>query len=98
MLPKIEKEYNHTFYDYTILVNNRKKVIDYLYKKGIEVKVRHPVLINHQPIFKNLKKTKLQNADFYVKKILSLPMHYNLNNKQIDYFCKNLVKLKKIIV
>ena len=41
------------------LVNN-EKIIKYLYDKGIEVKVRHPILINNQPIFKNLKKTKLK--------------------------------------
>ena len=95
-LPKIDKEYNHTFYDFTILVNNRKKVIKFLYDKGIEVKVRHPILINNQPIFKNLKNTKLKNAENYVDKILSLPMHYNLKKEQVDYVCENLIKAKKI--
>ncbi len=95
-LPKIDKEYNHTFYDFTILVNNRKKVIKFLYDKGIEVKVRHPILINNQPIFKNLKNSKLKNAEYYVDKILSLPMHYNLKKKQVDYVCENLIKAKKI--
>jgi len=95
MLPKVEKEYNHTFYDYTILVNNRNKLINYLYDKGIEVKVRHPILINHQPLFKNLNKVKLKNAEYFVKKILSLPMHYNLNFDQIDYVSEHLIKFKK---
>jgi len=94
-LPKIEKEYNHTFYDYTIQVNQREKVIKYLYNKGIEVKVRHPILINKQPIFKNLKQTKLKKAEYFVKKILSLPMHYNLKNNEIDYVCEHLIKAKK---
>ncbi len=94
-LPKINKEYDHTFYDYTILVNDRSKVIKYLYKHGIEVKVRHPLLINQQPVFKKLKKTKLNKANNFVKKILSLPMHYNLTHSEIDYVCKKLIEFKK---
>ena len=96
ILPKIEREYNHTFYDYTILVNNRDKLIKYLYSKGIEVKIRHPILINHQPLFKNLSKTKVKNAEYFINKILSLPMHYNLNYKQIDYVCEHLIKFKEL--
>ena len=95
-LPKVEREYNHTFYDFTLLINQRNKIINYLYKKGIEVKVRHPILINNQPIFKNLKKTKLEKAEYFVDKILSLPMHYNLKDSEIDYVCETLIKAKRI--
>ena len=95
-LPKVEREYNHTFYDFTVLVENRKKVIKYFYEKGIEAKVRHPILINKQPVFKNLKKVFLPKAEFYVDKILSLPMHYNLKNSEIDYVCENLIKAKNL--
>jgi len=95
-LPKVEREYNHTFYDFTVLVNQRKKIIKYLYAKGIEVKVRHPILINNQPIFKNLKKTKLEKAEYFVDRILSLPMHYNLKEDEIDYVSENLIKAKKL--
>ena len=95
-LPKVDQEYNHTFYDFTILVNQRKKIIKYLYAKGIEVKVRHPILINNQPIFKNLKKTRLKKAEYFVDRILSLPMHYNLKEDEIDYVCDNLIKAKKL--
>ena len=93
-LPKVEREYNHTFYDFTLLINQINKIINYLYKKGIEVKVRHPILINNQPIFKNLKKTKLEKAEYFVDKILSLPMHYNLKDSEIDYVCETLIKAK----
>ena len=95
-LPKIESEYNHTFYDFTLLINNRNKIINYLYQKGVEVKVRHPILINNQPIFKNLKKTKLEKAEYFVDRILSLPMHYNLKESEIDYVCEILIKAKRI--
>ena len=95
-MPKIESEYNHTFYDFTLLINNRNKIINYLYQKGVEVKVRHPILINNQPIFKNLKKTKLEKAEYFVDRILSLPMHYNLKESEIDYVCEILIKAKRI--
>jgi UDP-2-acetamido-2-deoxy-ribo-hexuluronate aminotransferase len=91
--PLIDKEYSHSFYDYTILVNNREKVIKHMYANGIEVKVRHPLLINDQPVFSYLTKQKLYNAENYVSKILSLPMHYNLTNKQINYVCEKLLEI-----
>ena len=84
-------DYNsHSFYDFTILINNRKKVINYLYQNSIEVKVRHPFLINQQPVFKKLPKKKLPRSEEYVKKILQLPIHENITNKEVDYVCKKL--------
>lgn len=88
--PQIEDQYTHSFYDYTILVENRDEVIKYMYKNGIEVKVRHPILINHQKVFKDLPEYNLPNANYYISRILSLPMHYNLKNNQIDFICKKL--------
>ncbi len=90
LTPDISDYNSHSFYDFTVLVNNRKKVINYLYKNSIEVKVRHPFLINQQPIFKNLPKKKLPRSEEYVKKILQLPIHDNITNKEIDYVCKKL--------
>ena len=58
--------------------------------------MRHPILINKQPVFKNLKKIKLPNAELYVDKILSLPMHYNLKNDEVDYVCEHLIKAKNL--
>ncbi|MDA8992631.1 aminotransferase class V-fold PLP-dependent enzyme [Candidatus Pelagibacter ubique] len=96
-LPKIENEYNHSFYDFTIRVKNRQKVINFMYSKQIEVKVRHPILISDQPIFKNknVKKENLPFARKIVDEILCLPMHYNLTFKQVDYVCKNLIFILK---
>ena len=100
MVPKGTKPHNigfdllfkvhHSFYDFTILVNNRKKLIKYLYENKIEVKVRHPFLINEQPVFKDLPKYNLPNAKNYVKKIIQLPIHDNITIKEVNYVCKKL--------
>ena len=83
--PNFEDYDSHSFYDFTILVEKREKIIIYLYQNKIEVKVRHPFLINEQPIFKNLPKYNLPNASKFIKKILQLPMHDNLTLKQVEY-------------
>ena len=88
--PEIENYNSHSFYDFTILVNDRDKLIKYLYKNKIEVKVRHPFLINEQPVFKDLPKYNLPRAKYYVKKILQLPIHDNITIKEADYVCKKL--------
>jgi len=41
-------------------------------------------------------KLSLVSKVSYVDKILSLPMHYNLKNSEIDYVCENLIKAKNL--
>ena len=62
----------------------------WFYKNKIEAKVRHPFLINEQPVFKDLPKYNLPKAKNYVKKILQLPIHDNITIKEVDYVCKKL--------
>ena len=88
--PEVNDYNSHSFYDFTILTNNRNKLIKYLYKNKIEAKVRHPFLINEQPVFKDLPKYNLPRAKNYVKKILQLPIHDNITIKEVDYVCKKL--------
>jgi dTDP-4-amino-4,6-dideoxygalactose transaminase len=83
------KDYNHSFYDFTIMVENRSELIKYMYKNGIEIKIRHPHLINEQNIFN--QKVYLPMAKKYVKKIVQLPMHDNLKKKEISLVIKKLI-------
>ena len=48
-----EKNYEYdVYYTYTIKAKDRDKLKDYLFNKGIETKIHHPLLMPEQPFYK----------------------------------------------
>jgi dTDP-4-amino-4,6-dideoxygalactose transaminase len=76
-------------YDYQILVNNRDKLMRYLQKKGIETRLKHPLLMSEQPIYKKQKKLRrLPNAEYIARHSISLPLHNYLKDQNISFISK----------
>ena len=75
------------------MIENRDKLIKYMYKNNIELKIRHPHLINEQNIFD--QKDYLPKAKEYIKKIVQLPMHDNLKKKEILFVIKKMISFIK---
>ena len=50
--PVTEKNCLDTYYTYTIQVKNRDKLLKYLNSKGIEARVKHPILVSDQLAYK----------------------------------------------
>jgi dTDP-4-amino-4,6-dideoxygalactose transaminase len=73
------------FFDYTIATPRRHELRRYLADCGVEVKIRHPLLMSQQPAHRHLNLRPLPNAEQLVKRILSLPIHEKLSDEQIDY-------------
>jgi dTDP-4-amino-4,6-dideoxygalactose transaminase/methionyl-tRNA formyltransferase len=73
------------FFDYTIATPRRRELRKFLEGKGIEVKIRHPLLLCDHPAYRHLKRAPLPNAERLVKEILSLPIHDKLSDAQVDY-------------
>lgn len=83
-------EGRHTFYDYVILAPRRERLMQHLRDSGIEVKVRHPILICDQPIYQDLPRYAVPRARTLVEQILCLPLHSNLTFEEVDYVCKKI--------
>tara|TARA_B100001027_G_scaffold216255_2_gene192090 strand:+ start:1312 stop:2409 length:1098 start_codon:yes stop_codon:yes gene_type:complete len=88
--PKIENNKLHSFYSFTILVNNRDQLMNYLKGKGIETKIQHSPLIPHQSAFLKYYKKDIPNAEKIVKKILCIPIRDDLNQKNIKYIINSI--------
>ena len=86
----IENPKRTTFFEFTIDCDDRDKLKKYLEKKGIETRIKHPVLMCDQPGYLLKKKYKVPNSRRLVKRILSLPLHENLSNKEISYMTKQI--------
>ncbi len=81
-------------YDFQVLVKNRDKLYDYLIKNKIEVRIKHPILMSDQKIFK-YKTKKLINSKFVINHKLSLPLHGRMTYKNIDFISEKIERFYK---
>ena len=84
----------HTYHRYVVRAPDREKLIRYLIKKNIEVKVHYPKNIHEYEIFKKYLKnnTNLNNTLNFSKEILSLPCNHFMAIKQAEYVVKKINK------
>lgn len=78
------------FFDFTVETEARDRLSEHLARDGIEVKVRHPVLMPDQPAYEALATADLPCARKSVERILSLPVHEDLSLAQVDYVCDSI--------
>ncbi|WP_262326793.1 DegT/DnrJ/EryC1/StrS family aminotransferase [Carboxylicivirga litoralis] len=88
-IPTRIQECVHTFHQYTLRVKNgqRDELQAYLKEKGIPSMVYYPVALHQQEAFEHFmnKTPNLPNAEQLCKEVLSLPMHTELTNEQLNY-------------
>jgi dTDP-4-amino-4,6-dideoxygalactose transaminase len=89
--PVNENDRKNVFYDYTIIAPDRDNLMNELISKGIEVKIKHPILMPDQPAYHFLQKPDIPNAREKVKHILTLPIHEKLTTNDIDYVCDTIL-------
>lgn len=88
--PKRSPFTTHTFHQYTMKITNGKRdaLMKHLTEKGIPNKVYYPVPVHaHEPYAKcsRFNKAELTNSIMLSEQVLSLPMHTELSNEQINY-------------
>jgi dTDP-4-amino-4,6-dideoxygalactose transaminase len=91
--PICSSEVFHSYHLYVIEIDNRDKIQDTLKSFGIETKIHYPTLITEQIAYTSRypeKKWNIPVAKKQKERILSLPIHQNLNSSQIDYVAEKL--------
>lgn len=84
LLLPVEKEWaKHVYHMYVIRTKQRDKLISYLKERGIETGIHYPVPLHRQPCIKS--DVQLPVTEKYVEEILSLPIHPQMNDDQVDY-------------
>ena len=85
----VEREWaKHVYYMYVIRVKQRDKLASYLRDKGIETGIHYPVPVHQQPCMKS--DAHLPITEQYADEVLSLPMHPQLSNEQVEYVASEL--------
>ncbi len=82
----------HSFHQYTIRTNYRTELQNFLKSRGIPSMVYYPGVIHLQEAYRYLG---YKSGDFPVSEllagtVLSLPMHTELNEKQLQYITDNI--------
>jgi dTDP-4-amino-4,6-dideoxygalactose transaminase len=93
VIPKI-KDGNETIYhQYTIRSNKRDELRGFLKEKGIDTAIHYPMSLHLQHAFKYLgyKEGDFPEAEKASREVLSLPIHQDLTNDEIDYVIENII-------
>jgi len=94
-LPEEIGNRKHVYHLYVIKVNNRDKIREKLFERGVATGIHYPVPIHLQPAYDFLgyKKGDLPVAEETANSILSLPMFPELTEEQIKYICSSLMEV-----
>ena len=94
-LPVIKENTTHTFHQFTLRVKEGKRdaLKQYLVAKGIPSMIYYPVPAHLQPAYQylNYKEGDFPVAEQLCREVLSLPMHTELSENQLQYICKTIV-------
>ena len=94
-LPVIKENTTHTFHQFTLKVKERRRdaLKQYLAEKGIPSMIYYPVPAHLQPAYQYLdyKEGDFPVAEQLCREVLSLPMHTELSENQLQYICKTIV-------
>ncbi|MCF7908423.1 MAG: DegT/DnrJ/EryC1/StrS family aminotransferase [Candidatus Omnitrophica bacterium] len=86
-IPSESKACRHVYHLYTLRISaKRDKLLNYLNSKGIHSRIYYPVCLHKMKAFKRVKISgKLKVAESMATRILSLPIHPWLTDRQINY-------------
>jgi UDP-2-acetamido-2-deoxy-ribo-hexuluronate aminotransferase len=86
----------HVFHQYTILLEgaDRNKLNEFLAAKKIPSMIYYPVPAHRQQMFAafHSDRQKLDVTDWLTERVISLPMHTELDEEQIAFICKTLLE------
>jgi len=86
-LPLIRENVEAVFHLFVIQVEDRKKLLSYLLKKGVQAGIHYPVPVHLQPSYKGRLKTSsnMNITETLADKIISLPIYpeLSLDNAEI---------------
>ena len=92
LLPKRAAYSTHSFHQYTIRTNKRDELQQFLKGKGIPSMVYYPGVIHLQEAYRYLgyKKGDFPVSEQLAGSVLSLPMHTELREEQLEYITGNI--------
>ncbi len=96
-IPLIANYSNHVFHQYTLILNgvNRDDVNTKLAELKIPSMIYYPVPGHKQKMFESfgLDKNEMPITDWLTARVISLPMHTELDEEQLEYIATNFLNI-----
>lgn len=93
-IPSVSPFSTHVYHQYTLKVKDglRNELQDYLKSKGIPSMVYYPLPLQKQEAFYGFarKGCSLQVADKLTQQVLSLPIHTEMTDEEVDYIIETI--------
>jgi UDP-2-acetamido-2-deoxy-ribo-hexuluronate aminotransferase len=87
--PTIAPGNTHVFHQYTLILNDadRNGLVEYLATQGVPAMIYYPVPAHRQKMFEflNLPAVDLPVTDWLTERVVSLPIHSELDKEQLDH-------------
>ena len=94
--PQREKESNHVFHQYTLVLKNasRDELRSFLAERNIPSMIYYPVPGHRQKMFAsfNANQYHLPVTDWLTERVISLPMHTELDEEQLSYIAQSVLE------
>ena len=84
----------HVFHQYTLIVGEkRNELVEFLKERNIPSMIYYPVLCHAQKAFEGKAKISgdLKNSYWLSDRVVSLPMHTELDEEQLNYITENVL-------
>ncbi len=95
ILPETANFTNHIYHQYTIKLKeiDRNEMQEYLSSKGIPTMIYYPVPLHKQKAFASpsSKENKFPVTEELCKSVISLPIHTELDEEQLEYICNHVI-------
>ncbi|MCX2743390.1 DegT/DnrJ/EryC1/StrS family aminotransferase [Mangrovivirga sp. M17] len=93
-LPFEHPQSYHTFHQFVLTFKNQKRdeFREYLKSKGVQTQIHYPVALNNQPAFRRYvkKENDLTNSNWLVNNIVSIPIHSELSQEEVNYVIETI--------
>jgi len=82
----------HVFHLFTVLTDDRDRLMEFLKSRGIQTGVYYPIPLHLLPVYEELgyKKGSLPISEISCERALSLPMYPGLTEEQISYVAESI--------
>ncbi len=98
-VPYRSESSRHVFHQYTMQLEgiDRNKLSDFLATKGIPSMIYYPIPAHKQKMFAsfNCENQHLPLTDWLTERVLSLPIHTELDEQQLAYICNTIQEFIK---
>lgn len=97
--PKGNSKIKPVYHLYVVRTKYRDQLKEFLEKKGVECGIHYPLPIHLQPPYEQMgfHKGMFPNAEKCAKEVLSLPMHPNLTDEEIEYIVSCIEEFFRVI-